>query len=99
MAAPFFDPKIGEDLKKKMSSLQHEWYFGSKVCEDQKKSSLLQNQWVFVPNTEELWFHIIIWWHPKWWHPKMVTPGAGRPPASPSDATENNIEQKSFHCQ
>ena len=29
----------------------------------------------------ELWFHIIIWCHPKWCHPKMVTPGQAAPSA------------------
>ena len=29
----------------------------------------------------ELWFHIIMWCHPKLCHPEMVTPLAGRPPS------------------
>ena len=33
--APFFGPEMSGD--KKRSSLQNEWVFGPKVCEDQKK--------------------------------------------------------------
>ena len=63
-----------------------------KYGKTKKKKSSPKNQWVFSPNEDgdqtkwkkkgihhksvELWFHIIIWCHPK-----MVTPVAGRLPS------------------
>ena len=54
MVAPFFGPKIGANQKKKRkrSSLQNEWVFSPKVCEDQKKRSSPNNLWVFGLNED-----------------------------------------------
>ena len=54
MVAPFFGQKIGAHQKTnlKRSSLQNEWVFSPKVCEDQKKKSSPSNLWVFGLNED-----------------------------------------------
>ena len=44
VVAPFIGRNVGEDQKKKWSSLQNELVFIPKVCDDQKKRSLHTNQ-------------------------------------------------------
>ena len=64
---------------KKRPSPKNQWVFGSKEdgCQTKWKKKDIYHKSV------ELWFHIIIWCHPKWCHPKMVTPGAGQLLAMP----------------
>ena len=59
--------------KKKRSSPQNQW-----VCGPQNRDQTKCKQVGIHHKSVELWFHIIIWCHPK-----MVTPGAGRPSRPP----------------
>ena len=80
VVSPFFSPNIGEDKKKLV-------VFGPNELETQQK----KKQGLYYKSVE-LWFHIIVWCHPKWWHPKKVSPWAAAfspaPPPPPGDATE-----------
>ena len=73
MVAPFIGQNIGEDQKKKRSSLQNEFVFSPKVCDLKKKGLCLPISGFSVSKEKKN----------KWCHPKMVTPGAGRPHPPP----------------